>query len=216
MAELKLGQLKNVRNLYYNKGLSMKAISLELGVSIDAVCYFMRKNKLRRRNGSENSALLFSRKPLSYKLKTDLSTSNLELKNAGVTLYWAEGYKTSKSKSVDFANADPLMVETFVKFLREICGVDEKRLRVLLYCYSNQSIGELIDFWSKLTKIPKSQFTKPYIRSDFRKEKEGKMRYGMVHIRYSDKKLLSQIMEWIRYMQHKFLRRSYSGNYTTL
>ena len=175
----------------------MQDVAEKLNVSIDAVSYFMRKNLLERRSVSENSALLFGRKPLSYKIKGTLSTSEIELKIAGVMLYWAEGYKTSKSKGVDLANADPFMIETFVKFLRVICGVDHRRLRVLLYCYSNQNTEQLIDFWSKLTKIPKSQFTRPYIREDFRKEKEGKMKYGMVHVRYADKKLLYQVMHWI-------------------
>lgn len=67
-----------------------------------------------------------------------------------------------------------------------------------------------------MTRIPKSQFTKPYVRNDFRKEKEGKMKCGMVHIRYADKKLLAQIMKWMEEFQDKILRRSYSGNYTAL
>lgn len=204
MARIKEGQLNKVKSLYYEEGLSMNDVARELGVSIDAVCYFMRKNLLQRRAGAENSALLFSRKPLSYKIKENLSVYDLELRNAGIMLYWAEGYKTMKSNSVDFANSDPIMVVTFVNFLRKICGVDPKRFRVLLYCYSNQQPSELIDFWSKITKIPKSQFTKPYVRRDFRPGKEGKMKYGMVHIRYSDKKLLFQIMEWIREVQNKF------------
>ncbi len=176
----------------------MKTIALELGVSIDAVCYFMRHNNLARRSVSENESIKLERKPLSYKLRQVSGMAERNLKLAGAMLYWAEGYKTNKSKGIDFANADFMMVETFVKFLREICGVDEERLRVLLYCYSNQNINNLIDFWSKLTKIPRSQFSKPYVRADYRKEKEGKMKCGMVHIRYADKRLLGQIMDWIK------------------
>ncbi len=184
----------------------MKAIGLELGASIDAVCYFMRKHQLKRRNGSENSTLLFSRKPLSYKVKNKLSTSDLELKIAGSVLYWAEGYKTIKSNGIDFANSDQDMIVIFVSFLRKICRIDAKRLRVLLYCYSNQNPAKLVDFWSKLTKIPKSQFTKPYVRKDFRLDKKDKMKMGMVHIRYSDKKLWLQVMQWIKEYQQKLLR----------
>ncbi|MDP3763806.1 MAG: hypothetical protein Q8Q92_04170 [bacterium] len=184
----------------------MKAIGLELSVSIDAVCYFMRKHRLKRRDGSESSALLFSRKPLSYKIKNNLSASDLELKTAGIMLYWAEGYKTTKSNGIDFANSDQGMIVVFVSFLRKICGIDAKRLRVLLYCYSNQDTNKLIAFWSKLAKIPISQFTKPYVRTDFRLDKKNKMKMGMVHIRYSDKKLWLQVMQWIKEYQQKLLR----------
>ena len=182
----------------------MREVASRLGVSIDVVCYFMRKNNLARRSVVENETIKFERKPLSYKLRQVLGKFEENLKLAGVMLYWAEGYKTSKSKGIDFANANPLMVGTFVRFLKEICGVEQRRLRVLLYCYSNQNTDKLIDFWTKLTRIPRGQFTKPYVRHDFRKEKSDKMKYGMVHIRYADKKLLAQVMGWIVEFQKKY------------
>lgn len=89
----------------------------------------------------------------------------------GTMLYWAEGAKSGKlgkNKIVDFTNSDPKMILVFLYFLREFCGIDEKRLRCLLYCYSNQNVYKLMRYWSKITHIPISQFTKPYIRSDFR------------------------------------------------
>lgn len=197
MATLKANHLSIIEDLYYGKEMSMQAIASKLGVSIDAVCYFMRKYHLRRRTVSENEVIKFEKKPLSYRIKNKLSVFEKRLKLAGVMLYWAEGYKTAKSMGIDFANSDLTMIVVFINFLRKVCGVDENRLRVLLYCYSNQNVNELVDFWSKTTKIPKSQFTKPYVRDDFNPAKEGKMKYGMVHIRYSDKKLLALLMEWI-------------------
>lgn len=184
--------------------MSMQAIASRLGISIDAVCYFMRKHSLKRRTTSESGTIKFERKPLSYRINNKLSTSGKKLKLAGIMLYWAEDYKTAKSNGIDFANSDINMVITFVNFLRKTCGIDEKRLRVLLYCYSNQNSKRLIDFWSNLIKIPKSQFTKPYVRNDFRPGKESKMKYGMVHIRYSDKKLLTLLMEWIDEFKREF------------
>lgn len=119
------------------------------------------------------------------------------MKSMGVTLYWGEGYKAGQAHGIDFANSDIKMIQVFLKFLREICGVDEKRLRIYLYCYSNQNPPGLVRFWSKVTGVPKDQFTKPYIRKDFRLEKKDKMPYGLIHIRYSDKKLFLLIKKWI-------------------
>jgi hypothetical protein len=48
------------------------------------------------------------------------------------------------------------------------------------------------------------QFTKPYVRKDFDKKKEGKKRHGLVHIRYADKKLLDLIRIWINETVEKF------------
>jgi len=115
---------------------------------------------------------------------------------AGITLYWAEGSKTTDG-TVDFANSDPKMVKLFLRYLRECCRVAEDKLRILLYCYANQDIEKLKNYWSKVTKIPVNQFTKPYKRKDFLEEKVDKLPKGLVHIRYSDKKLLNQILDMI-------------------
>ena len=101
-------------------------------------------------------------------------------------LYWAEG--TKKGDTVDFANSDPKMIKLFMRFLREICGVAESRIRVYLYAFDNQNIVALKRFWSKITHIPLAQFTKPYIRKTDGKTKNQKMPFGMIHIRYNDKR----------------------------
>ena len=78
-----------------------------------------------------------------------------------------------------------------------ICGVDEKRLRMYLYCYANQDVEKIKKFWSKMTKISFSQITKPYIRQDYSLKRNREMKYGLIHIRYADKKLVRLILEWI-------------------
>jgi len=97
-------------------------------------------------------------------------------------------YSTSErgKDAVDFANSDTNTVRIFLKALRKIHRVDEKRLRVFLYCYGNQKVNKLINYWSKLLNMPKSQFTKPYIKQNFDNRKIDRMPYGLVHIRYSD------------------------------
>ena len=204
MGKISSTKLEPVKKLYYKDGLGMKEIAKKLGVSIDAVCYFMRRNNLKRRSFSESNQIVFLKKKLSFSLARKLTAGQRILKTIGVTLYLCEGYKTEKSHGIDFANCDPEMVVIFTKFLRTICGVNEKRLRVLLYCYSNQDTGVLINFWCKKTAIPKTQFSKPYVRKDFQIAKSSKMPYGLVHIRYSDKKLLNVIKIWIEEFKRKY------------
>jgi len=110
-------------------------------------------------------------------------------------LYWAEG--TLKGNTVDFVNSNPLMVKIFLNFLRHICGVDESRLRVYLYAYSNQNIDELRRYWKNVTAIKISQFTKPYVRIGNPNFSRHKLPHGLVHIRYNDKRLLALITSWI-------------------
>ena len=182
----------------------MREIADEFHVSLDAVVYFMRRNGLPRRGFKETNKINFSKKSLSFSLPKKLSNDELMLKILGTVLYWGEGYKTEKSAGVDFANSDPRMVAVFINFLRKIYNIDEKRLRGYIYCYSNQKYFEIIKFWSKITKIPTNQFTKPYIRKDFLSSKAEKMTYGLVHVRYADKKLLNIIRDDIEKLKNRY------------
>lgn len=197
MGAIPAGALPNIKDLYYRQGLGVPKIAKKLGVSIDAVYYFMKRHNLTRRTFSEENALRFGRKKPSFKVRTPLTRSLEQLKTIGVMLYWAEGYQAASAQVVDLANSKPEMIALFLKFLRSVCGIKEQKLRAYLYCYSNQDAREVIRFWSKITRIPRARFTKPYVRQDFKKEKIGKMKYGLLHVRYYDKKLLELIRKWI-------------------
>jgi len=199
MAGLTKKDLKEVKFFYYKRGYSAREIAESFNVSIDVVYGFMQRYNLPRRDYFELNRVRFERKKPSFIIKKKLTEREKQLKIAGIMLYWAEGNKQcGRNWTVDLANSNPEIAKLFLKFLRTICGVDEKRIRVLLYCYANQNSEVLKKDWSKMTDIPLTQFTKPYIRKDFLPEKSGKMRHGLVHIRYSDKKLLLQIEEWIK------------------
>ena len=198
MASISRDKTKLVRALYYGERLNAVEIGKRLGVTKDAVYYFMKRNGLHRRTFVDQNFVRFDKKKPSFKPKEKLTFKERELRIAGIMLYWAEGFKSRKADIVDFANSDPNMILVFLKFLREICGVNEAKLRIYLYCYSNQDVQILIRFWSKTTSIPEEQFTKPYVRKDFDVKKIGKMRYGLIHIRYSDKKLLQLLLGWIQ------------------
>lgn len=87
--------------------------------------------------------------------------------------------------------------------MREFFILDEKKFRIYLYCYSNQNPKKLINYWSKVTKVPKKQFLKPYIRHDFRVDGR-KMFYGLIHVRYNDKKLLLLLKSFIEQYKNKY------------
>ncbi|MDP1853826.1 MAG: hypothetical protein Q8L26_06470 [Candidatus Omnitrophota bacterium] len=153
----------------------------------------MNKNKIPRRSLSEANYLNNKHKP-QFKTKEKLSILEQNLKISGLMLYWAEG--TFHGNTVDFANSNPEMIKVFLRFLREICGVQEERLRIYLYAYSYQNIDQLKIYWHKITQIPLNQFTKPYIRIGNLNLSKRKLLYGLVHIRYNDKRLLGLIKSW--------------------
>jgi transposase-like protein len=196
MATIKNEKLILIKK-YYKEGYSVKDIAAKLNVSIDSTYYFFRKHNIKRRNRTEARNLAYDRQSATFSLKKNLSVYEKELKVAGIMLYWGEGSKWTGEKIIDFANSDLGIIKVFLKFLRVICGVKESKLRVYLYCYSNQEPSKLIEYWSKEINISKKQFTKPYVRKDFNNKKTGKMKHGLIHIRYADRKLLDQMRIWI-------------------
>lgn len=201
--------LEEVKSLYYNKGFSARRVGELSRKSTSRVYDFMRKHELPRRVSAETNNIAYIRQKPSFALKKRLTHKEDKLKTAAIMLYWAEGYKNlskrNRGAQIDLANSDPQMIKLFLKFLRETCGVDEERLRARLYCYANQNIDFLKKYWHGVTKVPLKQFSKPYIRKDFLLEKSGKMKYGLLHIIYSDKKLFLQIKNWINQYLNKNL-----------
>ena len=197
MATIPEKNIQEIRCLY-ESGNTAKQIGAKLHYPLNAVYYAMRRYKIARRTGRVSAALRFAQKELSFRVPEVLTNTQQKLQLLGVTLYWAEGYKTEKSKGIDFANSDPAMVTLFLRFLREVCYVDEPRIRVLLYSHDAQKAPEQLRHWSTLLNIPIQNFSKPYIATTHQKlEKKQKMPYGLVHLRYADKKLLLLVLDWI-------------------
>jgi transcriptional regulator with XRE-family HTH domain len=196
-------EIKEVKKLYYERKMSMREIAVRLGVSLDAVVYFMRHHNIERRTYSENKRIQFERKKPSFIVRARRSNSARSIDTMGAMLYWAEGHKTEKANGIDFANSDPEMIRAFIFFLRSRYRLTESKFRPHLYCYSDQNVSELRKFWSQLLNVPVDQFIKPYVRQDFKKGGR-KMEHGLVHIRYHDKKLLYDILELIESHKVKY------------
>ena len=132
---------------------------------------------------------------------------------AGVSLYWAEGYKRgasgSKWKCVDFTNADPEMVEVMMSFFRKFCSVEESRFKVQLIAHPNVDMQAAVRYWSVLTEIPETQFIKTCTSLSVRSsQKRGNtLTYGTVHIRVYDVKLFFRIIGWIDGIKMHFLQK---------
>lgn len=80
---------------------------------------------------------------------------------AGVALYWAEGFK--KDKMVGFSNTDPEMVKFILGWFVDCLGVekDRLRLRVVINQSHKDRVGEITEYWSKITGISIRYFYNP-------------------------------------------------------
>jgi len=185
---------ETVRKMYESQNLTIKEISNKLGISFWQVYSFMNKCQINRRNRVLAGFNANRTKP-QFEIKRSLTKTDKNLKTAGIMLYWAEG--TFLGNTVDFANSNPEMIKIFLRFLREICGVKEIRLRIYLYAYKYQDINALKNYWSNITNVPLKQFTKPFIRSHNINISRRKLQYGLIHVRYNDKKLLCSLKNWL-------------------
>lgn len=176
----------------YNAGKSAPIISTETNLPLHTIYRTLRKSQVRIRSQAEQNRLRFIQSPKTYNIISKLSVSQQHLKIAALMLYWGEGAKTGNT--VDMTNSSMPAIKLFLKFLREICQIDENKLRFYLYCFSEDSPSGLINYWAKCLEVSKSQFTKPYIRENQGTHLNRTMPQGVIHIRYSDKKLLEEIL----------------------
>ncbi|HUV46601.1 MAG TPA: hypothetical protein VMW29_00565 [Candidatus Bathyarchaeia archaeon] len=115
-----------------------------------------------------------------------------DLSLVGATLYLCEGTKArvdsrgTKNFSVEFTNIDPRTIKIFLEFLRKVIKIDEKRLKAQLFYYPDHTVERLIDYWSKVTQIPKERFTKP-IKLIQKNKKYKPNPKGILKIRYHHK-----------------------------
>ena len=188
---------------YSESRLSIGQIATKFSMPASSVVYYLDKHKVEMRSRSEAVTTWyiteFAKKP--FVLKRDLSQKEKSLKLAGVMLYWAEGAKGGGT--VKFVNSDPAMIKLFLRFLREVCGIYEDRLKLLIHLYPDQDAGALKEFWSSVTGVPENNFYRSYVHIGKTGTYKNKSLYGTLAVNYSDKKLLTQIIFWIKEYQKK-------------
>ena len=105
--------------------------------------------------------------------KECLPLSKKELFLAGVFLYWGEGGKTHKGQ-LSISNTDPEVIKFSLLWMIHSLDIPKTKIRVLLHLYQDMNKEEAFNFWSRILGIPRSQFTKPYIKKSLRSELDYK------------------------------------------
>jgi len=188
---------KDIVQFYQRDSFSMAQIASKLGISPSAVVYYLEKNGVKRRSRSDATVqwnITQAGKKVAQ-VKERFTPEEEKLRVAGVMLYWGEGCKGWST--VKFANSDPDMISLFLRFLREICGVWEERLKALVHIYPDHDEKEVRLFWSSLTGIPQKNFYQSYVHIGKKGTYKRKSKYGTLTLNYSDKRLLEQINTWI-------------------
>jgi len=115
---------------------------------------------------------------------------------AGTALYAGEGSKTDGT--VRFANSDPAMMRFFCTWLRELFEIDETRLRANVYLHAGLDLDAAEDFWSIITSIPRSQFTKAYRAVPDPTIRRNKHEHGCAYVNYMCAEVHRSIMGLVR------------------
>lgn len=96
-----------------------------------------------------------------------LPLSKRELFLAGLFLYWGEGTKVG-SGVVTVSNCDPRVIKFALYWFKECLFIPLNKIRVLVHLYSDMEIEKELNYWSKILEIPRTNFTKPYVKSSTR------------------------------------------------
>lgn len=111
--------------------------------------------------------------------------NNRDLLLAGVALYWAEGFKNKHERRLGFCNSDPSMIKFYLYWLKDILGVENKDLVLRLTLNeSYKKRAKLIEqYWSLLTGVPLSQFSKTfYQRTQWKKQYNTDNYHGVLRV----------------------------------
>lgn len=201
------------------RGLSYSEIRKKIFVSKDTLSRWCRDvilspqqlQRLQKRKieGSERgriigSKILQKRRMEEIKMFRIIGKKNIGRLNrrdkflVGVSLYVAEGGKNDHY--IEFSNSDPKIILFMMNWFRKYCKVPEYKFRGSIWIHDNLDKEKAINFWSKLTTIPKIQFYKTYIvknKINSRKIRKNLHEFGVFSIRISNAKIQRRILGWI-------------------
>jgi hypothetical protein len=99
------------------------------------------------------------------------------------------------------------MIKLIIKFFEEICKVPKGKMRANVQIHSNVTSEEAISYWSAVSRVPKSQFTKCYLRltpSSKQKRPFNTLPYGTLRVSVYDTQMTSKVKGWIQGISEKF------------
>ena len=114
---------------------------------------------------------------------------------AGLMLYWGEGDKKIENGQVSLSNSDPHLVRLFYLFLVKALGVSPERITLSLILYPDLVDSVQKNMWSKITKIPLSNFRGSTVIKGRHPTKRNS--YGVCIIRVNSRQLKEKVIKWI-------------------
>jgi hypothetical protein len=108
--------------------------------------------------------------------------SERDLWMIGVGLYIGEGSKSFETAQV--SNSDPDIVKLAVKWFKDICGLENDHITIVMNLYPDNDEKKCFNYWRRITGLPAKQFRKTQIdkRTNKSSYKKRKLPYGTVRL----------------------------------
>ncbi len=204
---------------YREKGYSYNMISQKIGVNkstlngwLSKIPYSPNKEVIKRislqriKSGlQKHNQKITEMKEMKKLAKKDLGgITQRDLWFLGIGLYLGEGAKSHEN--VSFSNSDPKTIKIVIKWFKRNCHLKTENFKPYIHTYPDNNVKKTIDYWSKLTGIPKKQFGKTIIDKRINKSriKRKSLPYGTLDLRIKSlgnkefgRKLHRRIMGWI-------------------
>lgn len=99
----------------------------------------------------------------------------------GLALYLGEGCKSNGQ--VRMVNSDPRIIQTIIAWFKML-GVKSGQFKLRVHLYPDNNVRQCLQFWSRTTSIPLSQFQQTHIdtRTDKKEKKRRKLPFGTVQL----------------------------------
>lgn len=180
--------VEQIRNAREKTGLSLKKLEKKFGVPNSTISRWVRdiENSNLAFNAARKNELLLKQQYLENK---NYKINQKEARFLCSLLYWCEGSKYPSTNFVAFCNSDGKLIFSFLYLLRKGFKISEQKFKVQLQLHNTHNVDLMTNYWSKLLKIPKSQFHKPTITSPHKKRKRRNY-LGTCTVKYFDVKLL--------------------------
>ncbi|MBI4035796.1 hypothetical protein HY383_02520 [Candidatus Daviesbacteria bacterium] len=173
----------------YASGQSITDIAKHLCISSNKVVYWMNKYRIQRRSISDAVYLKNHPNGDPFSFRTPSSLAESMLLGLGLGLYWGESNKLNKT-SIRLGNTDPDLMNYFIKFMIDICGVKKQDLKFGLQIFTDIDTQTAMNYWMEELDIKKEQFYKPIItKSNSLGTYRKKSKYGVIMLNYHNRKL---------------------------
>lgn len=127
---------------------------------------------------------------------------------AGLMIYWGEGDKLSKYRC-SIANTDPIMIKLFVQFLKNICCLNNSKIKAWILLYPDLEEKVCKKFWIENASLEERSFNKSMVIKG--KHKTSRLSFGVCSVGVSSAYLKRKILKWIDLLANDLVKENYNA-----